>query len=286
MEEKHEKPEALYDFVRTDWRYTQKEPFVTNCFTLFFVESGVGCVKIGDAECRVGTRSMLFLHPHLEVRLQRASTDFRVMGVGMRMDLLSITELRIDPNFFIFVFQHFQWYMDKELSQAARHFFYAVEYAVSDRRNPRQKEVIAGLLSAFIYTFHFKVQKIYHPQVSKHTMSAQHIFERFAQHLHQNFMYDHRVSYYADHLCISAKYLTQITKRIINRTPKEMIDRRVALESLRLLSKTTLTVQEISNQLGFPDQSYFGRFFKRMFGLSPLHYRQNPGLLPQQKLGF
>lgn len=286
MEDRYENTENLYDFLRTDLRNTAVAPLITNYFMLVFVESGVGYVKVGETLCRLGTHSMLFLHPHLELRLQKSSDDFRVVTVGIRFNMLSLTELRIEPTFFIFVFQRFQWYMDGELSRAALHFIRAIEYAVSDNANPFQKEVMTGLMTAFIHTFHFKVQKIYKPQHAQHTMNAQSIFERFVQQLHQDFAFDHRVSYYADQLCISAKYLTQITKRIMKRTPKEMIDHRVALESLRLLGRTNFTVQEISNQLGFPDQSYFGRFFKRMFGISPLHYRQNPELLPAQKLEF
>lgn len=286
MEEKREPLEELYTFKRTNLKGTAKTPFVTNSFVLLFVEEGVGYVKVSDTVCRLGTRSMLFLHPHLELRLQQASPDFSIVCIGLRMNLLSMTELRIEPTFFIFVFQRFQWYMDSELSRAARHFCRVMEYATNDVKNPYQQEVIASMLLAFMQTFYFKVQKIYKPQNVKHTMNAQGIFERFVQKVHQNYTFDHRVAYYADQLCISAKYLTQITKRIINRTPKEMIDRRVALESLRLLSKTSLTVQEISNQLGFPDQSYFGRFFKRMFGMSPLHFRQNPDKMSMEKLEF
>lgn len=286
MEEKHEKTEYLYDFLRTDLQATANEPLVTDCFMLVFVESGVGYVKVSDTVCRLGTRSMLFLHPHLDLRLQHASADFQVAIVCLRSNLLSLTELRIDPSFFIFVFQRFQWHMSSELSQVAFHFVRAMEYAVSDRNNPYQKEVMSALMAAFIHTFHFKVQKIYKPQNIHYTMNAQSIFERFAQLVHRDFAFEHRVSYYADQLCISAKYLTQITKRIVKRTPKEMIDITVARESLRMLSKTSLTVQEISNQLGFPDQSYFGRFFKRMFGMSPLHYRQRPESLSAQKLEY
>ena len=56
-------------------------------------------------------------------------------------------------------------------------------------------------------------------------------------------------------------------------TAKSIIDKHVILEIKVLLKSTNLSVQEISNQLCFPDQSFFGRYFKKHTGLSPLQYR-------------
>jgi len=67
-------------------------------------------------------------------------------------------------------------------------------------------------------------------------------------------------------------------------TPKELIDRKLAIESMYLLGKNDMTIQEVSNALGFPDQSYFGRFFKRLLGISPLAYRKNPDLSLMSRL--
>lgn len=287
MEKKRGEADVFYQFRRTNLRGTERIPFTTSGRLMIgFVEKGVGYVKVGDTVCRLGTRSMLFLHPHLELSLLQSTEDFSVVLIGLETSLISLVEVRIEPTFFIFAFQHLQWYMDAELSKVARHFCLVMEYVMKEESSPYRQEVISSLLLAFLQTFYYKAQKIYKPQNQKQTLNAKGIFERFLQRLHQDYAMHHQVAYYANLLCISAKYLTQITKQIMNRTPKELIDRRVGLEALRLLTKTSLTVQEISNQLGFPDQSYFGRFFKRMFGMSPLHYRQNPETLSLDKLDY
>lgn len=58
-----------------------------------------------------------------------------------------------------------------------------------------------------------------------------------------------------------------------NAYAKSIIDRHVILEIKALLQSTSLSIQEISNRLSFPDQSFFGRYFKKHTGKSPLQYR-------------
>ncbi|MDE6551485.1 MAG: helix-turn-helix domain-containing protein, partial [Muribaculaceae bacterium] len=57
------------------------------------------------------------------------------------------------------------------------------------------------------------------------------------------------------------------------RSPKEWINIRVMLEAKVLLRDPSRSIQEISEILGFPNQSFFGTFFKKMKGLSPSAYR-------------
>ena len=49
------------------------------------------------------------------------------------------------------------------------------------------------------------------------------------------------------------------------------------LEIKVLLQSTELSMQEIADRLGFPDQSYLGRYFKRYEGMSPGDYRKTAG---------
>ena len=55
---------------------------------------------------------------------------------------------------------------------------------------------------------------------------------------------------------------------------KEWIDDYVVLEAKALLKSTNMTIQQISYELNFPSQSFFGKYFKRSVGLSPLEYRK------------
>jgi len=74
-------------------------------------------------------------------------------------------------------------------------------------------------------------------------------------------------------LNITPNYLNAICKEIYNKTVSEIIQERVILEAKRLLAHSGLNVSEITYKLGFKDNSYFGRYFKKMVGVPPEKFR-------------
>ena len=81
------------------------------------------------------------------------------------------------------------------------------------------------------------------------------------------------VTYYAEKLCISSRYLTTIVRRISGLTVTEWMNRFLVMEAKYLLKYSDLSIQEIAYRLSFPDQSFFGKHFKQHVGVSPSLYR-------------
>jgi len=77
----------------------------------------------------------------------------------------------------------------------------------------------------------------------------------------------------ARQLCITPKYLTTLIKRISGKSVSEWIDSYVILEAKTLLKYSNMSVQEIAYYLNFPNQSFFGSYFKRNTGMSPSQYK-------------
>lgn len=82
------------------------------------------------------------------------------------------------------------------------------------------------------------------------------------------------VAYYAKELNITPFYLSQITKKYLNDSPKDLIDRQVILELKAMLTSTELSIKEIAEQLNFEDTSYMARYFKRHTGSTLTAYRK------------
>ncbi len=275
--------EKIFEFVHTDMKETERNPLISSRFILLFVKSGVARVAVDAKEYRVDGMSFLFLRSLVEVRRVWASEDFGADIVYIDFGGSNpVMGVRIEPSFLMFAFRRHCWRMDEVTAQAARHFCATLEYAIEDTENPHYRDTVGGLLSAFMYMFYHKTARVYKQEGRVREFNAQNLFERFVQEVYNHGIEEHGVAFYADLLCISPKYLTQITKRLINHTPKEVINDHLARASVVALRRSDMTIQEISNKLGFPDQSYFGRFFKRMHGVSPLYYRQNPNCLDKK----
>ena len=100
------------------------------------------------------------------------------------------------------------------------------------------------------------------------------LFHRFMHLIHEHALREHQVGFYADRLCISSRYLNEITVEYSKgKTPKELIDEQLTVEIKVQLNKLDLSVEEVAGICCFPDSSYLSRFFKKHTGITPKEFR-------------
>ena len=99
------------------------------------------------------------------------------------------------------------------------------------------------------------------------------IYTGFLNLLGENYRKNREIGFYADSLCVTPKYLSQVVKAASGRTALDYIEEYVVSDAKAQLRSTTDSVQQISDSLNFPSQSVFGKYFKRITGMSPKEYR-------------
>lgn len=100
------------------------------------------------------------------------------------------------------------------------------------------------------------------------------ILWKFLTLLKQYHKEERTVNFYADKMYISPKHLSSVIKQMSHKTAHEIIADFVTMTAKRLLKTTTMSIQEISDELNFANQSFFGKFFKQNTGQSPSAYRR------------
>jgi AraC-like DNA-binding protein len=97
--------------------------------------------------------------------------------------------------------------------------------------------------------------------------------DRFLNLVQENFREQRDINFYADRMCLTPRYLSRLIKKNSGYFAGEWINNHVILEAKALLKSTNMTIQQISDELNFPSQSFFGKYFKRITGMSPKEYR-------------
>ena len=161
-------------------------------------------------------------------------------------------------------------------SQSLRSFISMVEQELKGSETDFSSEIIGGLIAATIYKVgdiltHYLTE---HPEVdSPIHKRAEEYFRQFTELLGEHYKHERSVGFYARQLCITPKSLTTLIKRISGKSVSEWIDNYVILEAKTLLKYSNMSVQEIAYYLNFPNQSFFGSYFKRNAGMSPSQYK-------------
>jgi AraC family transcriptional activator of pobA len=101
--------------------------------------------------------------------------------------------------------------------------------------------------------------------------------------LESDFAAHHDARHYADALGVPPAALSRALVALTGRSTKELVTERVMLEAMRLLRFTDLTIGEVAFRVGFGDQLYFSRAFKKYAGAAPQAWREGQRNVRQHK---
>ena len=104
--------------------------------------------------------------------------------------------------------------------------------------------------------------------------------DRFISLVQKNFRSERFLDFYANEMSITPKHLSRTVKQQTGFTAVEWIERFVILEAKVMLRSSNMTIQQIADELNFPSQSFFGKYFKKSVGVSPKEYRNTSSADP------
>lgn len=150
--------------------------------------------------------------------------------------------------------------------------YYSEMKRISQKSNP---QFVYEALQFATIAFFYDVAANYYDYLSTTAGdSAQgRITDLFIHLVQENFRKERFLDFYANLLEITPKHLSRVIKQHTGISAVEWINRHIILEAKVMLRSSNLNIQQISDELNFPSQSFFGRYFKKATGMTPKEYR-------------
>lgn len=240
---------------------------------IHFCLQGWAQVTINLKEYEVVENTQVIIMPGSIVRINGCSADFRSNYFGFPMDMFHEVSHHLEPTFFGFIRENPCYTLPVENTHAIKGLMNATAAIYADRDNRFRRQIAKNHLQCFLWEIYDKCHRYFSRQEIEGRSRQDELFKRFVELVHEYCVSEREVTFYADKLCISTKYLTGICRSVTEKSAKQIIDEFSILEIKVLLQSSGATIQEIADRLNFPDQSYLGRFFKRHEGISPREYQ-------------
>lgn len=155
-------------------------------------------------------------------------------------------------------------------------YYYLMESILQSETTYKDRMTI-GVTSSFLYKIYdILIKKLKEKEYTRKIPErCEIVFEDFIKELNLFNGTKHSLSFFAQRLNLTPNYLSCRVKEYSGRTATEWIEESVILEAKTMLKHTNLTIQEIAYKLNFPTQTFFGKYFKRITGISPKQYRMS-----------
>jgi AraC-like DNA-binding protein len=223
--------------------------------------------------CYYAVNDFVIIHPGQILQYTYRSDDFSALLIVMSQRFTETMELGMKDVFPVFLYlkENPVVHLNEEEIAHLQDYFHILKQTVQQTSNPYRMEMVRLLSKAFFYGINNfnQLREEYATQKDKKDM----LFDAFYRLVLQHYKDSREVSFYAGKLCLTPKHLSVVIKKTTGKSAFEWINDHVVLEAKWLLRTSSLTIQQISEELNFPNQSFFGKFFKRKVGVSPKEYR-------------
>lgn len=250
------------------------KPFLMNYVGLIVCEKGYFCFDVDKKKFTARAGETVFLSEGNNFSIGELSDDLRVSILFYHID--PIREILGSSIVAMYLYTTltpepcYVWTSGEE-SDLARYIALLGRHRKSVQ-NPFDNHECKLLLLALTY----RLCSIYSRRIIEEKNVAGHKIDTFIKLIRlieKYYMQERGVAFYADKLCLSPKYLSALSKSVCGYTVQELVFRAIIRKSIFWLKNTNKSVQEISDDLNFPNASFFGTFFKKQTGLAPSYYR-------------
>lgn len=251
-----------------------------NYYSMIWIKNGKGIVKADFSEYKFNGNVLLSFSPYQPFMLNQ-SGEISGWGINFHPDFFCIHKHHKEVACNGVLFNNIYSPPLVQIDEKTRaNFETIIEQLKTEMQNPAmaQYELLISYLKIFLITAS-RLKTEQHSKVLEVDAEKEEpfILQNLKNAIEMHYRAKHSARDYADILSITPKALTRLTKTHLNKTLTDLITERIIIEAKRELYLTNKTVKEIAFELGYNDEYYFSRFFKKNTEVAPQLYRETVG---------
>lgn len=271
----------MFDNLNREFPYPRKNgryefPVKCGSYIIITIRQGYLKLKVNLQELEVHKGQFLVMSPGCIFKHLVVSEDCRYTGVVF--DENFVANIHKSLGMQVHLTERYNHYSVQSMSdEVSEHNLQMYKLVSQEIREP-DHAYKAHIVQRYCEIWFLKNQAIdanlrEPAEIKKQLKRKELIFHDFLTLLEANYKHERSIGFYAERLCLTPKYLSTTIKEVSGKLGLQWIDEYVALEAQALLRDSTMSVKQVSEELNFPSQSMFGRFFKKMTGYTPKQYK-------------
>lgn len=262
----------IYDKITAPMFMMMKDPVKLTSNTNIFVRKGTFKIMINLMQYENEGPALVNIRHGDTLQVLEASEDLYASFIVISKRVVEDLFLHInDVTNLTSIYRQPVVSISEDLVPKFEGLYESMHKVTEDTANPQLLKAIEHCLIAFYYRYSYKCYNL----VEGGGGTATRLSDSFIKLVQEKFKTERFLDYYANELGVTPKHLSRTIKTQTGYSAASWIERFLILESKILLKSTNLTVQQISDSLSFPSQSFFGKYFKKNVGLSPKAYRNS-----------
>lgn len=251
-------------------------PFKMDAIRLFTCVKGSLKVEINAKEYTIHPNEILCCGPNVLVCNVVPSADLECKGLIISTRTIrKVIHLGTDMrNKIFYINQNPVLPISDEGVHVFEEYHNLLQARMKASDNPYRKDIIFSLVSGVFYELLAHLDKYATDTDNVLIRQGDLLFKRFIELLVGMKVKERSVTYYADKLFVTSKYLSTVCKKVSGKTAFELINQLVIEDITQLLKYSEKSIKEISDDLDFPSLSFFGKYIKAHTGVSPTEYRR------------
>lgn len=249
-----------------------KGPYLIEDYRFIFCKKGNARTVVNLQNYIIEEGMMAVIRPGTIMEPISASRDFTVTGIGVSNDRMHFAFQQQMPDIFSMQSKNLILKVQEKERNLIEPLFVAMWNLSKEK--VVQQETLNSMICVITRVFN-DIFMSREKAFSANSNNRQHeIFQNFIALVNNHCRDERQLDFYADRLCITKRHLGTVIHEVSGITAKEWIDRAVITLAKVLLRQSNKSVAQISDELHFPTDSFFCKYFKRLTGITPLDWRK------------